>query len=112
MKHILSRLAFVLVFSAFALVLQAQTETPATTPDQTPTKPKGITVSGPAGVNISGPTTICKGGETILKAEGDYESFEWNTGDVYKRQVQDDPIQPLIRIAAQRSLFQKKHCEE
>jgi hypothetical protein len=30
--------------------------------------------------SISGPTTICKGGETILKAEGDYEHFEWNNG--------------------------------
>lgn len=30
--------------------------------------------------SISGPTTICKGGETILKAEGDYERFEWNNG--------------------------------
>lgn len=80
MKHIRSRFALVFVFSAFAIVLQAQTETPATAPDQIQPKPKGITVSGPAGVNISGPTTICKGGETILKAEGDYESFEWNTG--------------------------------
>jgi hypothetical protein len=32
------------------------------------------------GVNISGVTLICKGGETLLKVEGEYESFEWNTG--------------------------------
>ena len=32
------------------------------------------------GVVISGVTLICKGGETTLKVEGDYESFEWNTG--------------------------------
>lgn len=32
------------------------------------------------GVQISGITWICKGGETILKVEGDYESFEWNNG--------------------------------
>jgi len=81
MKHILSRFALIFVFSAVAFVLRAQTEdTPAPASEQTQPKPKGITISGPAGVNISGPTTICKGGETILKAEGDYESFEWNTG--------------------------------
>ncbi|MFN0176947.1 MAG: hypothetical protein ACKVU0_20060 [Saprospiraceae bacterium] len=81
MKHILSRLVMIFVFVPIAFVLQAQTEeTPAPAPEQTQPKPKGITVSGPAGVNISGPTTICKGGETILKAEGDYEHFEWNTG--------------------------------
>lgn len=80
MKHILFRFALAIVFSAFAFALQAQTEAPFSVPEQTQAKPRGITVSGPAGVNISGPTTICKGGETILKAEGDYESFEWNTG--------------------------------
>jgi hypothetical protein len=32
------------------------------------------------GVVISGANIICKGNETILKVEGDYESFEWNTG--------------------------------
>jgi hypothetical protein len=32
------------------------------------------------GVTIAGVTIICKGGETTLKVEGDYESFEWNTG--------------------------------
>jgi hypothetical protein len=34
----------------------------------------------PAQVVISGVTLICKGSETILKVEGDYESFSWNTG--------------------------------
>ena len=34
----------------------------------------------PSGVVISGATLICKGNETILKVEGNYESFEWNTG--------------------------------
>ena len=80
MKQNLSRFALIFVFSIMVFVLQAQTETPAPNPEQTQPKPKGITISGPAGVNISGPTTICKGGETILKAEGDYESFEWNNG--------------------------------
>lgn len=32
------------------------------------------------GVTIAGVTIICKGGETTLKVEGDFESFEWNTG--------------------------------
>lgn len=77
MKQILSRPVLIFVFSSFAFVLQAQTET---SPEQSQPKPKGITVTGPAGVNISGPTTICKGGETILKAEGDYEHFEWSNG--------------------------------
>jgi hypothetical protein len=34
----------------------------------------------PVNLHISGPTLICKGTETILKAEGEYESFLWNTG--------------------------------
>jgi hypothetical protein len=31
-------------------------------------------------VSISGNTEICKGSETTLKVEGDFESFEWNDG--------------------------------
>jgi hypothetical protein len=77
MKQKLPCLLLILLFLSTGLALSAQTPT---VPEQESVKPKGITVSGPAGVNISGPTTICKGGETILKAEGDYESFEWNTG--------------------------------
>ncbi len=80
MNQNLSRFALIIAFSVTTFALQAQTEAPAATPEQTQPKPKGIIVASPAGVNISGPTTICKGGETILKAEGDYESFEWNTG--------------------------------
>jgi hypothetical protein len=34
----------------------------------------------PAPLSISGPTVICEGGEAILKVEGDFESFSWNTG--------------------------------
>lgn len=71
-----------LLLAAFSVSSGAQTAAPSPSAEPTaePAKPKGITVSGPAGVNIIGPTTICKGGETILKAEGDYESFEWNNG--------------------------------
>lgn len=36
------------------------------------------------GVQISGPTIICKGGQTTLKVEGDYESFEWNNGSTQR----------------------------
>jgi hypothetical protein len=32
-------------------------------------------------VQISGNTEICEGSETVLKAEGDFESFKWNTGE-------------------------------
>lgn len=77
MKRCLFRYTWMLVCSLSCVALSAQTEAPAN--PEAP-KPKGVVVSGPAGVNISGPTTICKGGETILKAEGDYEHFEWNTG--------------------------------
>lgn len=41
-----------------------------------------IPFSAPRGVVISGANIICKGNETILKVEGDYESFEWNTGAI------------------------------
>lgn len=78
MNRKFSQFAITFLLLALTFTISAQTEGPAPEPAQT--KPKGITVSGPAGVNISGPTTICKGGETILKAEGDYESFEWNNG--------------------------------
>jgi len=69
--------ALIFLISSFIGVLSAQTTPP---PDVKPELSATFTVSGPAGVHISGPTTICKGGETILKAEGNYESFEWNTG--------------------------------
>ena len=80
MKQMFNQFVLFFIFSSTAFVLQAQTENPSPTQEPTESKPKGITVSRHAGVNISGPTTVCKGGETILKAEGDYESFEWNTG--------------------------------
>lgn len=78
-KQIITRIPLLFVLSLGAFTLQAQTESPVPAQKSTPPK-SGFTISGPAGVNISGPTTICKGGEAILKAEGNYESFEWNTG--------------------------------
>jgi len=81
MKQVSFRLAALFAVWACVATLHAQQEKPRVAPEpQNQIKQKGVVVSGPAGVQISGPTTICKGGETILKAEGDYESFEWNTG--------------------------------
>jgi hypothetical protein len=78
MKLLISTLTCVLSLTLSPLCLFSQSQTPIPAKEQA--KPKGITINGSPGVNISGPTTICKGGETILKAEGDYESFEWNNG--------------------------------
>ena len=35
-----------------------------------------------SGVEISGPTEICEGSETALKVDGEYESYNWSTGEV------------------------------
>lgn len=81
MHHAFPRVAAILAVWAFASTLHAQQEKPTGSPEPlTQPQSTGITVARPAGVHISGPTTVCQGGETILKAEGDYESFEWNTG--------------------------------
>ena len=58
---------------------------PGTVFSQTPPNSGGgvaITIAprGPV-VTISGVTDICKGGETTLKVEGDFESFTWNNGN-------------------------------
>ena len=65
MKQIMSTLVWVFALTSTSLALQAQTVLPAPRPPV---------------LNISGPTLICKGSETILKAEGEYESFQWNNG--------------------------------
>jgi hypothetical protein len=57
-------------FVAFSTALSAQT-----------TLGETITINAVASqVHISGNTEICKGGETTLKVEGEYESFEWSNG--------------------------------
>jgi hypothetical protein len=62
----------------FAVNLSAQDQ--ITTPEAAPASAT-VTVTVPfKGAVISGVTLICKGSETMLKVEGDYESFEWNTG--------------------------------
>lgn len=80
MKVIHATFALVLLFSGLTIGLKAQSISLPPSSEPAESKPKGVTVAKAVGVNISGPTTVCKGGETILKAEGDYESFEWNTG--------------------------------
>lgn len=62
---------FFFAFLSAASSLHAQASTQAITVEFPPR---------PSGVVISGATLICKGNETILKVEGNYESFEWNTG--------------------------------
>ncbi|MDX1911810.1 MAG: hypothetical protein SFV22_10015 [Saprospiraceae bacterium] len=79
MKKIAAFTCLAFAFFCAPGLLFSQTEA-VPTPEKKERTTGNFTVSGPAGVHISGPTTICKGGETILKAEGDYESFLWNTG--------------------------------
>jgi hypothetical protein len=65
-----------LLFAAAPLGwVAAQDTTPVGPPLPLPYSP---TRTSP--VSISGNTEICKGGETTLKVEGDFESFEWNDG--------------------------------
>jgi hypothetical protein len=77
MNRAIFTLCFVLAVAPLAL--RAQNAPPAD-PAPPPAATQQIVVQRPGGANISGPTTFCQGSETILKAEGDYESFEWNTG--------------------------------
>ena len=67
MKYLI---AFAFCVTVYAL--QAQDMPTLTVQPATPAPRRGVV--------ISGSTMICKGNETILKVEGDYESFEWNTG--------------------------------
>lgn len=69
-----------LCYCFFLIPCLAQAQTEKTT---TPVEPKStfdFNIARMPQPSISGPTTICKGGETILKVEGDYERFEWNNG--------------------------------
>jgi len=69
MKQIIFQWAAVSALLCASLSLQAQATVPII-----------VQAPRPAALNISGPTLICKGGESILKAEGDYESFQWSNG--------------------------------
>lgn len=41
-----------------------------------------VVVRPPAALTILGATEICEGSETALKAEGEFESFSWSTGEI------------------------------
>ncbi len=74
---------FTTLLVLIALAAKAQDVQPAPVAVPVPaTDGSGTTIQVPPfkGVAISGLTLICKGSETLLKVEGDYESFEWNTG--------------------------------
>lgn len=66
------------IFLATAGNLQAQETSP---------KPEGIPVNveRASPLRISGNLEICKGSETILKAEGEFESFTWEKAGVTGR---------------------------
>ena len=67
-------LLFILVWLAPEIMVAQDTQ-PATPP----TVPLEST-SNPIGLKISGNLEICKGAETILKAEGNFESYTWSKG--------------------------------
>lgn len=78
-----NRLKFLLL-ALYSLPLALAAQEPASPPSK-----GGISVSIAKGssdkLRISGNLEICKGSETILKAEGDFESFTWSPGNVSGR---------------------------
>lgn len=77
MLHYARFLSFTLL-CLFPAFLQAQ-DTPL------PPPPTPIIIERASPLTISGITEICKGSETILKAEGDFESFTWEKAGVSGR---------------------------
>lgn len=76
---VFSRTLILLAFLFSGIALQAQIVI------QQPAKPSGVV--------ISGVTLICKGSETLLKVEGDYESFLWSNGSTERIiKVKDEGI--------------------
>lgn len=73
MRYIHCLLLTTWIMLAGTAAASAQTTVPEPTSTPAP-------VPRPFGLSISGPTLICKGSETILKAEGEFESFKWNNG--------------------------------
>lgn len=49
---------------------------------QAPEPPNGVqtTVKRFSGVDVLGDREICEGSETVLEVDGEYESYQWNTG--------------------------------
>ena len=65
--------AFLCLFLAPAFAFSQQSDLREDTP---------VAVPRPAGLTILGATEICEGSETALKAEGEFESFTWSTGEI------------------------------
>ena len=67
-----------LVFALIWLtpIVAASQDTQPTTPAPVPLE----STYNPIGLKISGNLEICKGAETILKAEGNFESYTWSKG--------------------------------
>lgn len=72
------QLIFRALVCIFPVVLTAQENAPQP-------QPTTVTVERASPLSISGALEICKGSETILKAEGDFESFSWDRGGVTGR---------------------------
>ena len=79
-----SRMLALLLFCLFGLNLlsiQAQ-DSPVLPP---PPPAASIIIERASPLSISGILEICKGSETILKAEGEFESFTWDKDGVKGR---------------------------
>lgn len=73
----------ILFIAAIAVYAQSNQPAPAPAPaakSVTVEEDQSFKIRAAPGLVISGVSTICKGGETTLKVEGEYESFLWNTG--------------------------------
>lgn len=73
MKHTLSICSILFLIAWFSSTSAAQQPVEAPTPAPA-ARPRS------AEVVITGILEFCKGGETVLKAEGNFESFEWKDG--------------------------------
>jgi len=76
------------LFQAFLLICFAMPQVgwgQETPPPPAPGTGVPIIVERGSPLTISGNTEICPGTETILKAEGEFESFSWDRGGVQGR---------------------------
>lgn len=77
---------FILACQCLAfLFLVPQTARAQEAPLPPPAEGVPVVVERPSPLSISGILEICKGSETILKAEGEFESFTWDKGNVKGR---------------------------
>jgi hypothetical protein len=72
MKFVQTTSFFFARMCCFSINLSAQG--PVVAPSTPAPRPRAVEVV------ITGNLEFCKGGETVLKAEGDFESFEWKDG--------------------------------